>query len=429
VKEERILLGGDAVRIDEQVLKGGGQAVVHKVPNRPELVVKLYREPPGEEQERRLRSMLRINPLGGRPTGPGQPPELAWPTALAHDEQGRFRGYSMRKFSEPEHVQLVGLFTRVQRLRFFPPEADWRFLLGVAWNLSFMTARMHTDELVIGDFSSNNVVVDRNGFVTFLDCDSISFTDPVSGDDYPCTMQTADYSAPERQGGGPATRETDQFALSVLIYQLLTAGNHPFGGVPQDSDEDSTVQDNINASRSYVVTPEAVTVPRGVIDPTVLPPSLLKLASRAFGPGVEDPKERPSADDWLEALDQERAAVKVCKAKSRHSYGSHLNSCPWCARAQATGQDVFNPPPPRPGGDLAPRPRGAAQPFRAPQQPAKAGQQHPAMHWPDSEAARRAGAAPAPVPAGKAAAKVAVIAVLGVVLLMLVFVAMAAQGG
>ncbi|MGW1492080.1 hypothetical protein [Streptomyces sp. NPDC002402] len=350
----RVYLGAEHVVLAEEPLKGGGQAAVFPVLGRGDLVVKLYREPPGAEQERRLESMLTVSPLGGRPTDRSQPPELAWPTALAHGSGGEFLGYAMRRFGEPDHVQLIGLFTRSQRLRLFPPETDWKFLLGVAWNLAFMTARMHHEGLIIGDFSSNNVVVDKNGFVTFLDCDSIAFNDPASGELFPSLMQTADYSAPERQAGGPATRSSDDFALAVLIYQLLTAGNHPFGGVPHDSDSEATVKDNIAASCSYVVWPDRVVVPRAVIEPTVLPPSLLELARRAFGPGVQSPATRPSAQEWLKALDGERSQIRNCGERPRHSYGSHLGACPWCARAAATGQDVFNPPSTVPGGTGGP---------------------------------------------------------------------------
>lgn len=91
----------------------------------------------------------------------------------------------MRRFGEPAHIRLIGLFTRAQRRKLFPERADWRFPLGAAWNLAFMTARIHHDNLVIGDFSSSNVVVDANGFVTFLDCDSIAFTDPATGSSSP----------------------------------------------------------------------------------------------------------------------------------------------------------------------------------------------------------------------------------------------------
>ncbi|MGW0572525.1 hypothetical protein [Streptomyces tauricus] len=342
---QRVLLDGRRVTLGPQPLKGGGQAAVYPVADHGQIVVKLYREPPGAEQERRLQRMLTLTPLGGRPIGPGQPPELAWPTALARGTEGEFLGYAMRRFGEPGHVQLVGLFTRAQRLRLFPERTDWRFMLGVGWNLAFMTARMHYEGLVVGDFSSNNVVVDANGFVTFLDCDSIAFTDPATHEEFPCLMQTADYAAPERLAGGPATRQSDDFALAVLIYQLLTAGNHPFGGVPRDSESETTVKDNIAASRSYVAEPGCVIVPRGVVDPTILPPALLALARRAFGPGVTDPAARPQAQDWLRALDEERRLARVCPDRPRHSHGSHLTACPWCARTAVTGHDVFNDTP------------------------------------------------------------------------------------
>ncbi|MFI6565172.1 hypothetical protein [Streptomyces sp. NPDC050534] len=349
-------LDGKPVVLAEAPLKGGGQAAVFPVEGDHRTVVKLYRDPPGPDQERRLARMLTMSPLAARPTNCFQPPELAWPTALARGSGGEFLGYGMHRFGEPEHVQLVGLFTRAQRLRLFPDRADWRFLLGVAWNLAFMTARMHYDNLVIGDFSSSNVVVDTNGFVTFLDCDSIAFTDPATGEPFPCLMHTTDYSAPERQTGAPANRSSDDFALAVLVYQLLTAGNHPFGGVPHESTSESTVKDNIAASVSYVVRPELVTVPRGTVDPSVLPPDLLTLARAAFGPGVRAPAARPPADAWLRALDGERTRIRVCPARPLHTYGSHLPSCPWCDRAALTGHDVFNAPRPVPVPAVVPPP-------------------------------------------------------------------------
>jgi len=254
----------------------------------------------------------------------------------------------MRRFGEPRHVQLIGLFTRAQRLKLFPDRAAWRFLLGVSWNLAFMTARMHYDNLVIGDFSSSNVVVDGHGFITFLDCDSIAFTDPVTGELFPCLMHTTDYSSPERQAGGPATRATDDDALAVLVYQLLTAGNHPFGGVPHDSASESTVKDNIAASCSYVVRPEHVVVPKNVIDPGVLPPALLDLARRAFGPGTAEPAARPTAEEWLGALEHERSRTQTCTARPLHKYGSHLTGCPWCEQIARTGHDPFNASEPTP---------------------------------------------------------------------------------
>src|SRR4051812_12208299 len=341
----RVILDGRPVELAERPLKTGGQALVYPVPGVHEVVVKLYRELEGTDQERRLERMLTMTPLSARRTySAQQPPELAWPTAIGRGANGEFLGYSMRRFGEPEHVQLIALFNRQTRLRHFPQRADWRFLLGVAWNLAFMTARMHHERLVVGDFSSNNVVVDRDGFVTFLDCDSIAFTDPATGEHFPCLMLTPEYCSPERHLGGPATPASDDFALAVLVYQLLTGGNHPFSGIPHDShpDDDLSYKDNIISRRSYVVRPEVVRTPAANLDPAILPPELLALAKRAFGPGVEDPEARPKAADWVVALDAERNRVQVCQVRPHHTYGSHLAECPWCDQVTLTGQDLFN---------------------------------------------------------------------------------------
>ncbi|MEV6397170.1 hypothetical protein AB0M39_20740 [Streptomyces sp. NPDC051907] len=372
-----VLLDGKPVVLLDPPLGTGLEAGVHPVEGADDLVVKVYYQP-DDARERRLQRMLALDPLAGQPVDGGQPPELAWPVGLVHGQDGAFLGYGMSRFADPAHIQLTGLFSRDQRLRRFPPDADWRFLLGICWNLSFMTARLHHKGLVIGDFSAKNVVVDQRGFATFLDCDSIGFTDPDTREPFLATLHTPDYAAPERLRGGPGTVQSDDFALAVLIYQVLTAGYHPFGGVPRDSEDDVQISDNITASRSFVVRPESVVIPRGMLDPTVLPPALLALARQAFGPGVEDAAQRPTSLQWLEALEEARAegAITVCPRRARHAYGSHLTQCPWCDRAEATGHDAFNappapdplPPPEPPGPELPPPPGAPPVPVVPPSQ-------------------------------------------------------------
>ncbi|MFF0062569.1 protein kinase [Streptomyces sp. NPDC005279] len=342
-----VLLGGRPVVLLDPPLGAGLEASVHSVEGADDLVVKVYHQPEAG-REHRLRRMLALNPLAGQQVDGGQPPELAWPVDLVYGTDGGFLGYGMGRFADPEHIQLTGLFSREQRLRRFPAEADWRFLLGICWNLAFMTARLHHKGLVIGDFSAKNVVVDQRGFATFLDCDSIGFTDPDTGEAFPSTLHTPDYAAPERLRGGHGSTRSDDFALAVLVYQVLTAGYHPFGGVPRDSEDDVQISDNITASRSFVVRPESVNTPPGTLDPTVLPPALLTLARQAFGTGLGDTALRPTSRQWLEALEKSRAkdATTICPRRPRHAHGAHLTRCPWCDRAEATGHDAFNAPKP-----------------------------------------------------------------------------------
>jgi DNA-binding helix-hairpin-helix protein with protein kinase domain len=85
-----------------------------------------------------------------------------------------------------------------------------------------------------------------------------------------------------------------------------------------------------------------VKIPAANLDPMVLPPGLLALARVAFDSGVENPAARPKASDWVLAIDEERARIKVCPNRPRHTFGSHLDACPWCRRVTLTGQDLFN---------------------------------------------------------------------------------------
>ena len=75
-----VFLDGRRVTLAELPLKGGGQAAVFPVEGDTRIVVKIYRDTPGPDQERRLARMLTMSPLAARPTDASQPPELAWPT-------------------------------------------------------------------------------------------------------------------------------------------------------------------------------------------------------------------------------------------------------------------------------------------------------------------------------------------------------------
>jgi eukaryotic-like serine/threonine-protein kinase len=323
----------------------GGQARVYAVDSDPTRVVKLYRTP-NEERTKRLLHML----LAHRPedfmVGADRHPVLVWPSALVHDANGRAVGYVMRRVGPPEQLPLFTLFTRRQRLASFP-DASWRFLVGVARNLAGLVVQLHRQDLVVGDLSHNNLMVSRNGFVTLLDCDSIQFRH--DGQFFACATSTMEYAAPELQvdPSAPRSPATDDFTLAVLVCRLLTAGDHPFIGHPaQVVSEEPSPGENIRLGLSYLVRPTAVRVPRETVDAAVLPPAVAALARRAFGPGIEDPTQRPSAAEWHQTLRREWSLARICDRRPRHTYGAHLGACPWCARITAGTADLFYPPEP-----------------------------------------------------------------------------------
>ena len=144
------------------------------------------------------------------------------------------------------------------------------------------------------------------------------------------------------------------------MCRLLLVGDHPFMGVRRfgSENDDSGTADNIRDGHSYLVRPEGMGVPAEHFKPNLLPPDLLGLAVRTFGAGHSDPGARPSAAEWLAALDDAQASLTVCRTERLHVFSGHLASCPWCARVAEGAWDPFAVRP------AAPAPAPATTPAR-----------------------------------------------------------------
>ena len=356
-----VLLAGNpprTLRLAEQPIGRGGQAVVYAGETDPALAIKLYYEP-AADIERRLEGMLRLAHPDEFLTADGVAhPELAWPLALVRDPESHdVIGYAMRRVGSPDFFPLGVLFHTPQR-RTAMAEMSWRFLVGVARNLAGLVAALHARGLVLGDVSHANIVVSRQGYLTFLDCDSMQFVAPCSGEHFPCLVFTAEYAAPELHRGGVVDRtpESDSFSLAVLVCRLLLMGDHPFMGVRTHApdDDDSGMTDHIRDGYSYLVRPEEMSVPANQFDPELLPPAIRALVVRALGAGHSDPAARPSAAEWVTALGITEDALKACADQRLHVFGGHHSACPWCTRAAASFSDPFAPARRRPAPAAAP---------------------------------------------------------------------------
>jgi DNA-binding helix-hairpin-helix protein with protein kinase domain len=374
-------------------IDSGGEARIFSVPGEPELAIKLYHRPT-DDQAHRLQRMLAFAGHDEWLTrDEHHHPELVWPISVARDvEAERVVGYAMRMVGEPEFHPIDTFFSRRERLTYFPG-VSWRFPLGIARNLSALVARLHARNLVVGDLSHRNVVVSLKGYLTILDCDSIEFTDPESGERFACHVTTGEYAPPELLHNESWTRtaSTDNFSLAVIIYRLLMLGDHPYMGIPRDGGDDGIeLSDNIRNGISYLIAPDRVRIRDSALATDILPPEVRGLAQRAFGAGHLEPELRPPAAEWTVTLQRAQQSLQTCDARPHHIYGGHLPHCPWCARMREGMPDLFGMP---------------SQPSRPRPAPA------PASH------------APAPAPArGRVAAFASTVMTVIVVIIVILFV-------
>jgi DNA-binding helix-hairpin-helix protein with protein kinase domain len=277
----------------------------------------------------------------------------AWPRRLLRRTPGgpvagfvmpRFRGY------EPIHH----LHNPAQRRKFFPRD-DWAFLALAARNCAAAFDELHNAAgCIIGDVNERNVFVSHKAQVIILDCDSFQIT--VNGQPRVCEVGVQHYTPPEllAQLGHRSFRDLvrtlnhDRFGLAVLLFQLLFVGRHPYAGTYLGSGDlsfEQAIQQfryayGRDAVRLQVKRPPHTPPPEEVVSEEVT-----RLFERAFSRGSEIPDTRPTAAEWVGALDRlfVRFGKKLqeCAADPGHRWAAPHQRCPWCAITTGGGPNYF----------------------------------------------------------------------------------------
>jgi serine/threonine protein kinase len=228
-------------------------------------------------------------------------------------------------------------FTSAKNFNRFVPEGEKGSLLSylrICINLSRAVRRLHAAGLAHSDLSYKNCLVDpKTGDACIIDIDGLV----VPGLFAPEVLGTPDFMAPEvvatmkldpkDPNRKYPCRATDQHALAVLIYQYLFH-RHPLRGSKVYS-EDTEVQESMEMGEKalFIEHPTDKTNRYKIqkndkdflpwIDTTKLPytimgPYLKELFNKAFIDGLHSPAQRPSADDWEEALIKTADLVQPC---------------------------------------------------------------------------------------------------------------------
>jgi serine/threonine protein kinase len=224
---------------------------------------------------------------------------------------------------------------------------SWLSYLRICIKIARSVKRLHAAGLAHSDLSYKNVLIDPiTGCASIIDIDGLV----VPGKFAPDVIGTPDFIAPEvmRTLKLPMTdknrklpsRLTDQHALAVLIYMYLL-NRHPLRGRKVHDCDDETndealamgekalfVEDLTDTSNRYdlkwVKRNEAPSRLQHLLpwqDIDVLPykilgPYLSELVKKAFVDGLHNPLQRPSANDWEDALIKTTDLLQQCENKN-----------------------------------------------------------------------------------------------------------------
>ena len=365
------------LRPDDELARGG-EGVVYKLTDHPDLVAKIYHP--------NRRTADAINKLKVMTDRPPQARDVqtghlfvAWPSALVYDARTRSEvvGFLMPKVEKTG--SLFDYYTPKRR-RKESSQIHYYNLCSVAKSLATALARLHSRQYVVGDINESNAYITEYEHATLLDADSFQVTDNQTDPPtiYRCKVGKPEYTPPELQDKSFAevNRDVDHdsFALAVVIYQLLMEGAHPFSGIYTGLGEKPSKETCI--SRGYFTHSAARNVPLtpapGALPWETLPEEIRKLFLKCFDNGHATPHERPAPWEWESALDEAINSLAQCSTNTSHWYFSNNSTCIWCARHQTIGIDTFpyhpDAQPGPPSGDTASVPSASA-PKPAPARP------------------------------------------------------------
>lgn len=213
---------------------------------------------------------------------------------------------------------------------------DWKNILTACLLMARGVSKLHLMGLAHSDLSGNNVLVDAlTGSTVIIDVDGLVVPDKFDAD----VMGTGTYVAPEVLAKGlTPSSDTDKYALSVLIYQLLLCrhpleGRNRFGKDVHRGREygaDALFIENPLDSRArydakwvrntYTQKGEEKALeylfPWRDLDKlpyTALGPYLSNVIERAFVDGLHNPKKRPTAQDWERAIERTLNLIIPCE--------------------------------------------------------------------------------------------------------------------
>jgi len=336
-------LKGTTYQLDPTPIGSGGEGDIYRVRGMDGKVAKIYKSGAlTSELVDKLWVMIE------NPPNASVLSQVAWPLDLVRDDIGNPCGFIMPELSI--NAELGEIYKYPSTL---PISAHQK--VNIAQNICVVISEVHRAGYVFGDFNPRNIGLDVNtGLVSFLDTDTYHVVDAANGKTYRCNVCAPGYAAPElldkcsnyvaenpmasknayAQTPLPTfTQETDNFALAIHIFKLLMNGYTPFGGIIETasvSQSSPGVGDAAVRRDSYCFKTGFKHQSAAIMPLDALPKEIADLFTRAFIIGKTNPKQRPSAAEWYEALVRYVQSLVTCYHNTLHQYDRKNTACPLC---------------------------------------------------------------------------------------------------
>ena len=287
--------------------RGATADVFEKKINGKSYAIKIYKKPEGADW-----SKLNLLTELGEKKDYDFVKNHAWPVGIIQ-KNGQNIGFAMQLFDLNTFKTIDHYYNNILRKNVRKKDLlAVPNLVLIAKKLSTIIDKLHSKNIFIIDIKPENIVVNTtSNEVVLLDCDGFSVE--YKNDKHPANHISPDYIAPEvtRNGLSPTVLGLGQdlYALSVLIFQLLNRGLHPFSGRLQIEIEGITNDDKAAAGYyAYGISANSSIHPHKASVHEMRPDEVLSTFELCF-----TGNKRASASEWIELFQN----IEVSKGYGR----------------------------------------------------------------------------------------------------------------
>ncbi len=328
--------GKQNLTLKEPPFSSGGEGYIYEIIRHDNNVVKIYKtQEDAAKREDKLKAMIKIAHTKSF-VASSLYDEIAWPISPIFDLNDNFIGYGMKKIKS--EYSFTSLY------KYPAKENSWATIdkrIDILINLCWLIERLHWQGQVFGDFNPENIRVDKNGNVTFMDADS--FAIHTDNKKFKCVVCLPGYVAPElirktkiKNGNyenlnfdESFSKYTDYFGLALHIFHMLFRSD-PFANRSIATTSLKTLGSDTDIvekglSPFYVDLPNR-TIPIQAIPTDAFPDYINDMFKRALL--TKNPVGRPTPKEWAKALVRYKSELDHCN--NTHAYWNGNKECPYC---------------------------------------------------------------------------------------------------
>ncbi|KAI7749795.1 hypothetical protein M8C21_012153, partial [Ambrosia artemisiifolia] len=255
--------------------------------------------------------------------------EINYLGQLNHPNLVKLIGYCI----EDDHRMLVYEFMPrgslenhlFRRSSYFQP-LSWNLRIKVALGAAKGLAFLHSPEakVIYRDFKSSNILIDSNYNAKLSDF-GLAKDGPVDGKSHVSTrvMGTYGYAAPEYMATGHLTTRSDIYSFGVVLLEILT------GRRCIDKNRPNGEQILVEFVKPYLTSKRRILY---IMDPRLAgqysPNVAMRAAMLATKCLLKEPKQRPTADEVVKALEQLQDLQKGADGSRREVVRRHGDGRP-----------------------------------------------------------------------------------------------------